>query len=88
MTSNGMNRYTTTKILDIRIVAQEHLQPTLFSGPIISIHYQFVDWETEQPISDEQFDTLAAAEKRAYEMLSPLLAQMAWEEAEREEVIT
>jgi hypothetical protein len=76
-----MDSRTTAKVLDIRIVAQERVQPVLLGNPIISTVYTLVDWETEEPVTDETFDTLPAAEKRAYELALPRLMQLAQEEA-------
>jgi hypothetical protein len=71
-----MNRRIVTKALDIRIVAQEDIQPTLFGDPIMTTYYTLVDWETEQRVNDETFDTLPKAEKRAFELAVPRLMQM------------
>lgn len=75
-----MNSRIAAKVLDIRIVAQEHMQPTLFGNPIITTYYILVDWDTDQRINDESFDTLPAAEKRAFELALPRLMQIANEQ--------
>jgi hypothetical protein len=80
-----MSRFTTTKILGVRIVAQEHFQPTLFGPPIVSIEYMLVDWDTEQSVCDKRFKTLADAEKEICQLLAPVLSRMAWEQAEKQE---
>jgi hypothetical protein len=68
---------------DIRIVEEYHVQPTLFGSPLVEIVYHLVDWNTEQPINEERYKSLADAERAICRIVAPHLRQMAFIHAER-----
>ena len=65
------------KYLDIRIVEEYHVQPTLFGPPLVGIVYRLVDWNTEQPVNEERHNSLADAERALCTLLGPYLSQLA-----------
>jgi len=79
-----MDQRPVAKVLDIRIVAQEHLQPVLFGNPIVTTYYTLVEWDSDERITDETFQTLPKAEKRAFELALPRLMQLANEQASQQ----
>ena len=72
------------KYLDIRITEEYHVQPTLFGPSLVSTLYRLVDWETEQPVSEERHNSLADAERAMCKLLAPYLSQMATAYAQQE----
>ncbi len=73
------------KYLDIRLTEEYHVQPTLFGPPLVTVAYRLVDWDTEQPINEERYNSLADAEREMCRVLSPYLSQWAAAHAEQEE---
>ena len=70
------------KYLDIRLTEEYHVQPTLFGPPLVSVVYRLVDWDTEQPINEKRYTSLADAERAMCKILSPYLAAYAESEGE------